>query len=102
MIEEFLNFTCFFFFKQLKTTQIYYLVISINQKSRPIVFQLDSLHRISKDQNQCISCLGSGEESTFKFIQIIGRILFLVVPGLRSRPCSIFNASSGLLSPSEA
>lgn len=45
--------------------------------------QLDTLLRISKDQHQFFSHLGSGEESAFKLIQVIGRILFLAAVEMR-------------------
>ena len=42
-----------------------------------------------QDENQCVSWAGllpgcSGEDSTFKFLQVVGRIQLLVVTGLRS------------------
>lgn len=81
-------------------TQIFYDFRK--SKAKHSMSQLDFLLRISKNQSQHVSCLGSGGESTCKLVQIIGRTVFLVDLGLRSLSHSTFNHSNGLLSPSQA
>ena len=74
----------------MKTTQIYYFIVSVGQKYR--LAQLVSLLWVSHSQSQMSASwalLGRvWEKSTSKVIQIVGRLQFLVVVGLGSLfPC---------------